>query len=267
MAPRTIVVLSTEALLQLLDCPAMLSKSVRIGTSIRDAVILDAHPDIAQIYGYERPELLRGQYLSYLHDRTMFLQIFQYVIAQRLGIEGVPDTYDIRIHLPNGRWRWVRKQKVHQIIDGDEFYWVSTCVPIPAAEARPLPRLPVTLSADVLQHFLGWGTVADAEALISTLASLPSVGPSRHPPGAYDTMAAHRPLEAQAIATVMTGRLTHEESFEIPLGDLEYRRWVHRCRRCRKPWIAETANPKKCNHCKSPYWNKARERPRRNESP
>lgn len=33
-----------------------------------------------------------------------------------------------------------------------------------------------------------------------------------------------------------------------------------RCTRCGHNWIPRTANPKECPACKSPYWNRPRQR-------
>jgi hypothetical protein len=265
MATQVTVALSIEALMQLLDRPVMLSKLVRIGSQIVDAVILDAHPLIAQIYGYARPDILRDQYASALHDRAMLGQIRQYCVARRMGLADVPSTYDIRIRMPNGQWRWVRKQQVRQITDGAETYWLSSCVPIAATDARPLPPLPQPIPPELLRRALGWGTVADTTALIrhggqapqAEVAPAPRVG--IQPSEARETAWKNGTMLAAAVVE----GLERATSFELPLGQATYRRWVHRCQRCGQCWVAETAAPKKCIHCKSPYWRTARTRHRR----
>ena len=104
------VSVSTQTLLGLLEGPALLSKHVRIGDHIVDALILDAHPEVARWYGYDTPESIRGRYLSQLHERTCLAQVRRYAVARQLGMSGVPDIYDMCIVLPNGRRRWLRKR-------------------------------------------------------------------------------------------------------------------------------------------------------------
>jgi hypothetical protein len=245
---------STQALLRLVDGPAMLSKHVRIGQYIVDAVILDAHPEVAGWYGYTSPAALQGRYVSYLHDPRDLAQVRLYAVARQLGIPGVPEEYDIRINLPNGSQRWLRKQQVRQVTDGEDVYWVSYSIPIAAAQARPMPEVAVPLSAAALEGYLGRCTVAEAERLIASVVksniivekdtSFSDIIPSR------DTSIDFLPM------------LSGASSIELPLGSATYRRWVHHCNRCHRFWVAERAAPKKCVHCNSPYWNTPRRRNR-----
>jgi hypothetical protein len=76
-------------------------------------------------------------------------------------------------------------------------------------------------------------------------APLPMLdGPGPHPPQPID----------------MTAILRDATSVEVLLGSATYRRWIHRCGRCQRCWVAELATPAKCLHCKSPYWNTPRTR-------
>ena len=36
--------------------------------------------------------------------------------------------------------------------------------------------------------------------------------------------------------------------------------WEHECTRCGEVWYSKNEDPKACNGCKSPYWNKPRVR-------
>src|SRR5919198_872174 len=72
---RLTVAPSTQTLLRLVDGPAMLSKHVQIGKYIVDAVIIDAHPEVARWYGYNSPEEMQGRYLSQLHDPRCLAQV------------------------------------------------------------------------------------------------------------------------------------------------------------------------------------------------
>ena len=141
--PHITVAPSTQALLQRVPGPAMLSKQVRHGLYIVDAIILDVHPEIARWYGYDSPADLRGRYLSHLHDAKDLAQVRRYAIARKLGCPEVPTAYDIRIHLPNGTQRWLRKQHVLQLIEGADVYWVSQNLPIADAQVQPLPWVPL----------------------------------------------------------------------------------------------------------------------------
>lgn len=52
-------------------------------------------------------------------------------------------------------------------------------------------------------------------------------------------------------------------SIQLELGHATYQRWIHRCIRCQRLWVAEQAAPQKCVHCKSPYWRTPRTRQRK----
>ncbi len=254
---RTTVMVSTEALLRLVDGPAMLSKYVRIGDYITDAIILDVHPEVSRWYGYDHPEQMRGRYVSQLHDRECLQQVRRYSVARQLGLT-VPETYDMRIHLPNGQHRWMRKQQVRQINDGAEVYWVTQSAPVSAAQAQPAPEIDLPAPV-VLEHFLGWGCVADIERLIKDTKASDAAGSSSQllPPQGSD-LVSHR-TSLQTLLDTTLGHPDNFESFEISLGELLFRRWVHRCRRCDRRWIGSSAQPKKCTYCKSPYWDKPRQ--------
>jgi hypothetical protein len=58
----------------------------------------------------------------------------------------------------------------------------------------------------------------------------------------------------------LTQILRDGRSVELLLGSATYRRWIHRCTRCQRLWVAEKAMPEKCVHCKSPYWHTPRTR-------
>lgn len=246
------VSVSTQTLLGLLEGPALLSKHVRIGEHIVDAIILDAHPEVARWYGYETPESLRGRYLSQLHEKACLTQVRRYAVARQLGMSDVPDIYDMRVILPNGHGRWLRKLKVRQIHEGADTYWVSRSEPITAAQAQPMPEIALPISETALVDLVGWSSVADAERLILGTHMSASEDQCQRDTLKRDTTI--KGINLQALLADLTGGLGAYASFEIPFGDPAYRRWVHRCRRCGKAWVAETATPKRCNHCKSPYW-------------
>jgi hypothetical protein len=252
------VSISTQTLLGLMEGPSLLSKHVRIGDHIVDAIILDAHPEVARWYGYEHPESMRGRYLSQLHERTCLERVRHYAVARQLGVSGVPDVYDMCILLPNGRRRWLRKLGVRQIREGSDTYWVSQSKPITAEQAQPMPDIALPISEAALEDLVGWGSVADAERLILETHISASEGQCQQDTLKRDTTLRGRNM--QALLADLKGGLAAYDSFEIPLGDPLYRRWVHRCRRCGKAWVAETATPKKCNHCKSPYWSAVHQR-------
>jgi hypothetical protein len=249
---RLTVAPSTQALLGLVEGPALLSKHVQIGKYIVDAMIIDAHPKVAQWYGYHSPTEMQGRYLSQLHDPLCFAQVRLYALARNLGLPGVPSEYDIQIMLPHGRRRWLRKQQVRQITDGSAVYWISYCVPIADAQAKPMPLITVPLSVRELEGYLGRCTVAEAERLIEDLATLQTS------PLNDTTLNEHR--VQPEIPSDLLQLLGRASSIELPLGNIRYRRWIHTCNRCQRLWVAEKATPKKCIHCKSPYWNLPRER-------
>jgi hypothetical protein len=264
MAHVTVSITAT-ALLQLLDGPALLSKQVRLSTYVVDAVVIHAHPQMAQWYGFSDPTQMQGLYLSQLHDRECLAQVRRYSVARLLGLPGVPDAYDMCIKLPNGGKRWLRKQRVHQISEGNDLYWVSQSVPIEPSIAQTLPDISLPISSQELRQIAGWGTVADVEDLIQKEAgrrpALRGQTPSHPLPFVSEQMRAQNPtLQRAAINhTLQSGTST---SFELPFGDPDYRRWVHHCCRCERSWVAASPKPKKCNHCKSPYWNQNRVRNR-----
>jgi hypothetical protein len=250
MFPLTVAP-SSQALLRLVDGPALLSKHIQIGKYIVDAVIIDAHPEVARWYGYSSPTEMQGRYLSQLHDPHCLAQVRLYALARKLGLREVPEEYDIQIILPNGARRWLRKQQVRQITEGEDMYWISHSIPIPDRQAQPMPEVILPLSALELEGYLGRCTVVDAEKLIEYTS---------------------RPIHSLFDDTTIKGKVTQQEtslvlpseegmhSVEIPLGHPLYRRWMHTCNRCQRRWVAEKATPKKCIHCKSPYWNLPRER-------
>jgi hypothetical protein len=242
---------STQALLRLVDGPAMLSKHVQIGKYIVDAMIIDVHPEVAWWYGYNSPTEMQGLYLSQVHDPRCLAQVRLYAVARKLGLPGVPEEYDIQITLPNGVRRWLRKQQVRQITEGKDIYWISHSIPIPERQARPMPEVILPLSALELEGYLGLCTVVDAERLIEhTSRSLHSL--------IDDTTIKEKATQQETSIVLQSGEGGH--SVEIPLGHPRYRRWIHTCNRCQRRWVAEKGDPKKCIHCKSPYWNLPRER-------
>jgi hypothetical protein len=208
---------------------------------------------------------MQGLYLSQLHDRDCLARVRRYSIARILGLPGVPASYDMCIRLPNGGKRWLRKERVHQISDGDERYWVSQSYPIEAPRVQLLPDISLPISDQELRQIAGWGTVADVEELIQKHAGRGTDLPGQARPSlpfAPEAMQTQHPTLQQATMNhaIQSGRST---SFELPFGDPDYRRWVHHCGRCHRSWVAASLKPKKCNHCKSPYWNQTRVRNRR----
>jgi DNA-binding XRE family transcriptional regulator len=168
---------STQALLQRVAGPAMVSKRVRHGPYIVDAVVLDAHPEIVRWYGYDSVTDFRGRYLSHLHDARDLAQVRRYTVARKLGCPGVPPVYDIRIHLPNGMQRWLRKQQLEQLMDGTDTYWISQCLPIGAPQAQPMPTVSLPLSPTELEGYLGRYSMAEAAWMIAQTLPL---GPGQH---------------------------------------------------------------------------------------
>ena len=249
---RLTVAPSTQALLGLVEGPALLSKHVQIGKYIVDAMIIDAHPEVAQWYGYHSPAEMQGRYLSHLHDPRCLAQVRLYAVARKLGLPGVPTEYDIQITLPTGTRRWLRKQQVRQITDGSDVYWISYCIPIADAQAQPMPEITVPLSAAELEGYLGRCTVAEAERLIEDLATVRA--------SLFNDTTINDTRLQPEIPSDLVSLLGRTASVELPLGNALYRRWVHACNRCQRLWVAEKAAPKKCVHCKSPYWNLPRER-------
>ncbi len=249
---RVTVAPSTQVLLGLVEGPALLSKHVQIGKYIVDAIILDVHPEVAQWYGYHSPAEMQGRYLSHLHDPRCLAQVRLYAVARKLGLPGVPTEYDIQITLPTGTRRWLRKQQVRQITDGSEVYWISYCIPITDAQAQPMPPITVPLSVAELEGYLGRCTVAEAEGLIEDLGTVR--------PAIFNDTTPNDSRAQPEISSALVPLLSRTPSVELPLGNALYRRWVHTCNRCQRLWVAEKAVPKKCVHCKSPYWNLRRER-------
>jgi len=80
------VSITAAALLQLLDGPALLSKQVRLSNCVVDAVVIHAHPQMAQWYGFSDPIQMQGLYLSQLHDRECLAQVRRYSVARLLGL-------------------------------------------------------------------------------------------------------------------------------------------------------------------------------------
>jgi hypothetical protein len=225
---------------------------------------MDAHPEMARWYGFSDSSHMQGLYLSQLHDRDCLARVRRYSVARLLGLPGVPESYDMCIQLPNGGKRWLRKDRVRQISDEDDLYWISQSHPIEPAQVRKLPELPEPIPSQSFHQLAGWCTVADVEALVQQTAASDREGlgkelphllpwPSQPESPPHLTLAA---LQEALQSVTMT-------SFELPFHDSNYRRWVHYCGRCERWWVAESAQPKKCNHCKSPYWNLPRTRPRR----
>jgi transcriptional regulator with XRE-family HTH domain len=199
--PRITVAPSTQALLQLVEGPAILAKLIRLGRDIVDAVILDAHPEVARWYGYDTPTAFQGCYISQLHDAKDLAQVRRYAVARSLGLPGIPQVYDIRITLPNGTQRWLRKQQVHQIADGVDMYWVARSVPIPAACVTPMPPITLPLSSATLARYLGRGTVADA-AQARGSSALPPLAPPQIP-GELLSQEGTAPFPPQPLGTLL----------------------------------------------------------------
>jgi hypothetical protein len=195
---------------------------------------------------------MQGRYLSQLHEDACLAQVRRYAVARQLGVAGVPDVYDMCITLPNGRRRWLRKRQVRQIRDGTDTYWVSQSEPIVARQAQPMPEIALPISETVAGELMGWSSVAHAERLI--LEKHMSLTESQCQGTVLKRDTTIKGGNMQVLLANLTAGLAAYMSFEIPFDDPQYRRWVHRCRRCGKVWVAETAAPKKCNHCKSPYW-------------
>src|SRR5690606_23348792 len=151
-----------------------------------------AHPEMARWYGFSHPSQMQGLYLSQLHDRDCLAQVRRYSIARLLGLPGVPESYDMRIRLPNGGKRWLRKGRVRQIREGSDLYWVSQSYPIEPELARQLPDISLPISSQKLRQIAGWGTVADVEELIRKTSAQGSAlleqAPSRPLPFSSESM-------------------------------------------------------------------------------
>lgn len=93
-------------------------------------------------------------------------------------------------------------------------------------------------------------------------AHMPPARPSRQsaqePPP--QDLPPQEPGVQPALPFDLTRLLGSAHSLELLLGSATYRRWIHRCTRCERLWVAEKATPEKCVHCKSPYWHTPRTR-------
>lgn len=243
-----------RALLESVAGAIVLAQSVYFEDLVGDAQIIAATPEAARLYGYNHPSELEGKYTSQLDHPDDYQAIKMMSVARRLGLGPVPTEYDIRIILPDGSIRYIRKNVRQMDHEGDS-YWMTTSVEITPQEALPLPDFRHILIGEDITSWFNMISVSELTQLVQKFAPVRNRQIFANNLTEYefqhiideihqDNQAAESTERYQILPTA-----TADEVLDIGLGRtrrLPDRRFIHRCGNCAETWASHVRNPKKC---------------------
>ena len=239
-----------QALLETLEGAVIIGQTFYLNDLVGDAQIIAATPEAARLYGFEHPSELEGRFTSQLDHPDDYIAIKLFFIARLHGLAQVPHEYDMRIILPDGSIRYLRKQ-VTQMQYGQESYWVTTSAQIAADEAKPLPDYRHLLPEDAIREWFRIISVAELEQLIGTYVPW-KIAEILRPSLTTDEIQ-YNMDEIQTLGRSRTIRalpaVTRPNVIEIGLGQTRHlpdNRYVHRCGNCGCTWASGNSNPVKC---------------------
>jgi hypothetical protein len=197
---------------------------------------------------------LEGKFTSELDHPDDYLAIKAMSITRMYDFSPVPNEYDVRIILPDGSIRYIRK-KVSQMEHNKNTYWMTRSAKILPEEAKPLPDFRYLLTPDVISEWFGAISVAELSRFVEKFT------PVRNRQAFKDalTMPEFHTIigEIQAVTKGLkdSGKPHHtitafsDEVVNIGLGQtrrLPDNRFIHRCGNCAETWASNVRNPTQC---------------------
>ena len=246
--------LHLEALMESVDGAVILAQSINFQDLVVDAQIIAASPEAARLYGYNHPSELEGRFTSQLDHPDDYRAIKIMSVIRVLELSTVPSEYDVRIILPDGAIRYVRKQ-VRQMYHEGSAYWMTRSEEISPDQAKPLPDFSVLLTQNMIRSWFGAISVSELEELVKRIV------PARN------SQMFGKNLTCDEIHHIMdefhrehyeveeNGRMailpiaTVSQVVDLGLGKtriLPDNRYIHRCGNCAETWASSVRNPQKC---------------------
>jgi hypothetical protein len=224
---------------------------VQLSPSVVDTRIVAATPYAAELYGYDNPAELEGQFTSLVHVLEDIQRTRLRSTLRALGLVESSESYEVRIMQRTGGIRRVVKH-VEQRRIGTTMVWI--CHLDHADTRKPFlpPPIPESIPEEALHSFFGWACVAEIEALLQRqrflLTSIPTKDIFLH----TEDTSTHE----------ATPQVTTVERLKLRSSRAYYK---YRCLVCRREWIAggkdcadeEFLPPRRCNYpdCRSLLWN------------
>ena len=247
-----------QALLQTVEGAVILAQSVYFQGIIGDAQIIGATAEAAALYGFHDPSELEGKFTSELDHPDDYLAVKCISVARMLGLASPPAEYDIRIILPNGEVRYVRKQ-VQQMEHGNDTYWMTVSTEIPSEEAKPLPAISDLVSAEAIRQWFNMMSVSELQMLAHKYIPLRNQKFFKEflTPSEFQIKISEIQIKQREAASkkrfrkpqLPVGNTATAEYLEVGLGRtyrLPDHRFLHRCGNCAETWASHSADPSKC---------------------
>lgn len=247
-----------EALFETIDGAVILAHTVNFHNLVADAQIVAASTEAALLYGYNHHSELEGKFTSELDHPDDYQTIKIMSLVRVLELSPTPDEYDVRIILPNGMTRYIRK-RVRQIYHDNAVYWMTKSEEISQDEAKPLPDFRDLLTSDKIHLWFGLVSMAELSKLVHNFT------PKRNRRlfGNHLTENEFHPIihgihsevtdeDAVADETERIDTLPNAVSdlvINIELGKtlrLPDKRFIHRCGNCAETWASGIRNPLQC---------------------
>lgn len=149
--------------------PMTISIRAQLSPSVVDTRFVAVTHRAAQLYGYDEPGPLEGQFTSPVHVLADIQRTRLRSAWRALQQISVTECYEVRIVRRTGEIvRVVKRVEQRQV--GETLVWI--CHLAPAREHRPFqpPPLPDALPDEAVQTFFGHACVAEIEALLRVRA-------------------------------------------------------------------------------------------------
>jgi hypothetical protein len=224
---------------------------VQLSPSVVDTRIVAATRYAAELYGYDDPAELEGQFTSLIHVLEDIQRTRLRSTLRALGLVEPMESYEVRLVQRTGHIKRVVK-RVEQRRFGETMVWI--CHLDHADTRKPFlpPPVPSSIPEEALHSFFGWACVAEMEALLQRQRFLLT---SIHDKDIFlHTEDRATPEAAPQTATI--------ERLKLHSSRVYYK---CRCLVCHREWIAggkdradeEFIPPRRCNYadCRSLLWN------------
>ena len=207
---------------------------------IGDAIITSCNAAAVDLYGFESPEKLIGQFLSDLtapeHRR---IGRWRWT-AREMGI-AIPDDYPSLIITPEGREVWHRRAFSRKLVGFGKSDIFITCLdevgqPDPPDSREPLPERYGISEQDVIDH-MGRYTVHEMSELIASRNLLEI-------PESFSTIV----IDYGGLSRLLSLAFFGKVSFSIETGKIKFRKNCNRCAYIWHAWV--DAERPQCPECK-----------------
>ena len=243
-----------EVLLEAMEGAVILAQSVQFYNIVIDAQIIAATQDAACLYGFNHHAELEGKFTSQLDHPDDYQTLKVMTLVRYLQLSPTPSEYDIRILLPDGSIRYIRKSVKQMTHEGDT-YWVTRSTEIQAEAYTPLPDFRHLLTEDIVQQWFNTISIAELEHLAK--AYIP-VRNARIFPHNLTLDEIHPMMDEIHTGDQMNGAIHKADILPTTMADgvidiglgrtrrLPDNRFIHRCGNCAETWASQVRNPRKC---------------------